>query len=141
MTSKRKTIMELRQQHCSFTATFRQFKADSHCKFLHTYHMTASVTYWVESGTFDVMPLELKKMCNEFDGTLILAYDDPMQKELKNLCIGFDGLEYVSMTGCEGLAFHFKDQLTGIFVQRNDDKEANIEQVKISEHESNFGVA
>ena len=95
-----------------FSIAYRQYKADSHCKYIHGYSLAFEFEF--ESETLDVRNwvcdfggfTTLKDFMEDyFDHTLLVAEDDP-QRELQEQ-LQEDGLAQVRIvhkTGCEGLA-------------------------------------
>jgi 6-pyruvoyltetrahydropterin/6-carboxytetrahydropterin synthase len=95
-----------------FSICYRQYKADSHCKFLHGYALAfdfefespvLDVRNWVcDFGGFKSLRHFLE---DYFDHTLLVAQDDPNKEDFE--AIGNWGLaqiRIVDKTGCEGLA-------------------------------------
>jgi 6-pyruvoyltetrahydropterin/6-carboxytetrahydropterin synthase len=74
------------------SCAFRQWRAESHCKFIHGYRLTAKFWFFcnelddkgwvVDFGALDNLKSELQKM---FDHTTCIALDDPYLKEFENL--------------------------------------------------------
>lgn len=95
-----------------FSMCYRQYKADSHCKFLHGYSLAfefefqspvLDVRNWVcDFGGFRTLKSFLE---DYFDHTLLVAYDDP-QKDQQQLLGDFNlaQVRVVHKTGCEGIA-------------------------------------
>lgn len=74
------------------SCAFRQWKADSHCKFIHGYRLVGK--FWFECNTLDeknwVVDFgalkELKNVLEkQFDHTLCIAADDPLLNHFKQL--------------------------------------------------------
>jgi len=74
------------------SCAFRQWRAESHCKFVHGYRLTAKFWFscnelddkgWVvDFGALDELKKELQRM---FDHTTCIALDDPHLKEFEHL--------------------------------------------------------
>jgi len=74
------------------SCAFRQWRADSHCKFIHGYRLQAKFWFgcnnldeknWVvDFGGLKQLKLTLEK---QFDHTLCIAGDDPLLEDFKNL--------------------------------------------------------
>lgn len=94
------------------SACFRQWRATSHCRFLHGYALAVRLEFeadeldkrnWVvDFGSLKGFKRWLEDM---FDHKLLVAYDDPMRPALTAL-IGQDVAEIVLVeaTGCEAFA-------------------------------------
>lgn len=91
---------------------YRQWKADSHCKFIHGYALTFHFEFGsneldVRNWCVDFGGLkELKDLLEEwFDHTLLVAVDDPHRDELLRLGeLKLAQITEVERTGCEGIA-------------------------------------
>ena len=91
---------------------YRQWKADSHCSFLHGYAL--SFHFEFEADTLDARNWvidfgSLKPLKNfledQFDHTLLVSLDDPMRDELLKLDeLGLAQVREFEKVGCEGLA-------------------------------------
>ena len=94
-----------------FSITYRQWKADSHCKYLHGYSLAFDFEF--ESPTLDVRNWvcdfggfrTLKDFLDEhFDHTLLVAQDDPELEFFKGIGVrGLAQVREVEKTGCEGI--------------------------------------
>jgi 6-pyruvoyltetrahydropterin/6-carboxytetrahydropterin synthase len=95
-----------------FSIAYRQYKADSHCKYIHGYSLAfefefeseeLDVRNWVcDFGGFTTLKSFLE---DYFDHTLLVAEDDPLSEEQARLGeIGLAQVRIVHKTGCEGLA-------------------------------------
>jgi len=96
-----------------FSICYRQYKADSHCKYLHGYSLAfefefespvLDVRNWVcDFGGFRTLKDFLEQY---FDHTLLVAQDDPMRMELEHLDApwGLAQVRIIEKTGCEGIA-------------------------------------
>jgi len=95
-----------------FSMAYRQWKADSHCRFIHGYSLafnfefespTLDVRNWVcDFGGFRTLKDFLEQY---FDHTLLVTQDDPELEFFRE--IGSRGLAQVrevEKTGCEGIA-------------------------------------
>lgn len=91
---------------------FRQWRAKSHCSFLHGYALAIELTF--ESENLDsrnwVMDFgslkEVKQFLVElFDHKTLVAEDDPMLRQMTELArSGLIDMKVVSATGCEAFA-------------------------------------
>lgn len=126
------------------SAAFRQWKADSHCKFIHGYALAFTFIFeadtldhrdWVVNfGSFKNLKqwLEMK-----FDHRLCIATDDPLADHFRELeRLGGCQNEYMDRVGCESfaeLAFKFcKSYLRNMAGDR-----VRLVSVICSEHEGN----
>jgi len=95
-----------------FSFAYRQWKADSHCRFIHGYSLafdfefeseTLDVRNWVcDFGGFRTLKVFLEEY---FDHTLLVSTDDPeleFFKEIHNR--GLAQVREIEKTGCEGIA-------------------------------------
>ena len=108
----------------AFPCAYRQFRADSHCQFIHGYAF--SMKFYFGTDELDVRNWvadyggikELKKVLEEqFDHTLLVAEDDPeldfyKQIESRNLA----KLTILPRLGCEGLADMLYKYVNGVYI-------------------------
>lgn len=97
-----------------FSCAFRQWRADSHCHFIHGYAI--SIGFVFEAFTLDdrnwVVDFgglkELKtQLADMFDHTTIVALDDPYLLEFEKLAhAGVINLRTMERVGCEAFALH-----------------------------------
>ncbi len=100
------------------SATFRQWRATSHCRFIHGYALGVRVTLecdgsgldengWV--ANFGGLKAFKQYLCDTFDHKMLVAKDDPYRERMLNAFL-FDGNPVlaqpvmVERTGCEGFA-------------------------------------
>lgn len=110
-----------------FSICYRQYKADSHCKYLHGYSLAFEFEF--ESETLDVRNWvcdfggfrTLKEFLEDyFDHTLLVAGDDPdfeAQHKLQEL--GLAQVRIVPKTGCEGIAGFLFWYLNAVWLEDN----------------------
>lgn len=101
------------------SATFRQWRATSHCRFIHGYALGVRVTFecdedalddngWV--GNFGGLKSFKQWLCDTFDHKMLVAIDDPaigLFRDMNREPIGKPQLIQlieVERTGCEGFA-------------------------------------
>lgn len=112
---------------------YRQWRADSHCKYIHGYALSFKVEF--ECDELDVRnwamdygglrPLK-DKLEEWFDHTLLVAEDDPMKEHLINLDkLGLAKITIVEKTGCEGLADWLYEYINTIFLPSYGQTEAD----------------
>lgn len=110
-----------------FTVAYRQWRADSHCKFLHGYALgfkfdfeadTLDARNWVtDFGSLRTLRERLEEW---FDHTCLVAEDDPefaFFEEMSNRKL-IKMIE-VSKTGCEGLAEFLIEYVNDIWLVDN----------------------
>lgn len=96
------------------TATFRQWRAQSHCRFLHGYALKIHLEFEADDDALDernwVVDFGSLKsfkgwLENTFDHKTLVAEDDPKLHEFKGLeALGLIQLVEVPATGCEAFA-------------------------------------
>lgn len=131
------------------SCAFRQWKADSHCKFIHGYRLVAK--FWFECDSLDeknwVVDFgglkELKQVLErQFDHTLCIAADDPLRHEFEQLHkLGAADLRIMEKgVGIERTAdwcFDVADaHIRGITKNR-----CWVKQVEVWEHDKNSAIA
>lgn len=128
------------------SAIFRQWKAESHCRFLHGYALsfefevgaiTLNDCNWVfDFGGFKRIKAWLE---DTFDHRLLIAFDDPKREEL--LALGDAGLAQplvVPATGCEAFARMAADTFIAMFEPRPDaPSQFRLMRVTVREHSGN----
>ena len=129
---------------------YRQWRADSHCKYLHGYALsfhfefesdTLDVRNWVvDYGSLKTLKVKLEEW---FDHTLLIAEDDPAREQLEAL--GKAGLAqpvFVERTGCEGLATFLMDYIEEYWLPENGykttDREVVCSRVEVRETRANM---
>jgi 6-pyruvoyltetrahydropterin/6-carboxytetrahydropterin synthase len=148
------------------SACFRQWRATSHCRFLHGYALSFKFTF--ESDTLDhnnwvldfggLKPLK-QWLCDTFDHKLVVAEDDPAAEMLLSMNSGVyedqgnvfhlgqlaDAIT-VPFVGCEGFARMAWDQAQLLLAgwQRREvaplDKGVWLVEVEVREHGANSAI-
>jgi 6-pyruvoyltetrahydropterin/6-carboxytetrahydropterin synthase len=130
------------------SCAFRQWRADSHCKFIHGYRLVAK--FWFECDKLDernwVVDFgglkELKKdLEHQFDHTLCIAADDPMLPSFRELHrVGAVDLRImVGGVGIERTAeWCFKT--ADLHVRKLTNGRCWVKQVEVWEHEKNSAI-
>lgn len=130
---------------------YRQWKADSHCKFVHGYAL--SFHFEFESDTLDVRnwcmdfgglrPLK-QKIEEWFDHKLLVADDDPMREHLLKLGeLGLAEITQIPKTGCEGIADFLYKYVNGVLLPEYGEEEAKRVwccRVEVRETRSNMAM-
>jgi 6-pyruvoyltetrahydropterin/6-carboxytetrahydropterin synthase len=104
---------------------YRQWRADSHCKYLHGYALTFKFEF--EADTLDARnwvvdygslgPLKAK-LEEWFDHRLLVSEDDPQLAEFKAMEEkGLAQLHILKKTGCEGIADALYEYLNTCFLK------------------------
>lgn len=128
------------------SVAFRQWRADSHCKYVHGYAMSFSITF--EANELDergwvidfgcLKPLK-DKIQDEFDHKLLVANDDPDIETFRKLNeMGIANVKFWhGGVGCEKFAF-FVYCLTSAFLkQKKLSRDVRVVSVTASEHGAN----
>jgi 6-pyruvoyltetrahydropterin/6-carboxytetrahydropterin synthase len=110
-----------------YSIAYRQWRADSHCRFIHGYSLafefefaaeTLDVRNWVcDFGGFRTLKGFLD---DHFDHTLLVAQDDPELAFFHEIGrVGLAQVREVEKTGCEGLAKTLFDYMNEIWMEEN----------------------
>lgn len=130
---------------------YRQWRADSHCRFLHGYALSFHLEF--ECDTLDarnwcmdfggLRPLK-EKLEDWFDHTLLLALDDPQYAEIKRLGeLGLAKITEVEKTGCEGISDFIYKYINGVFLPQCGAAEAErvwCSMVQVRETDANMAM-
>ena len=131
-----------------FSCAFRQWKADSDCKYIHGYSLGFRFTLeaselddksWVyDFGGFGVIQEWIK---NHFDHTLVIARDDPKLKELERLGEELGLAKIISMdeVGCEKFA-ELTHNFSSKFIEEQTNQRVKLISVEVFEHGANSAV-
>ncbi len=129
------------------SCAFRQWKASSHCKYIHGYQLKAK--FWFETETLDdknwVVDFggfkELEKILkNQFDHTVCLDKEDPLLDKFKHLAdIGGCDLRIMDGVGIEKTAeWCFKAAKE--FVSNLTYRRCRVTKVEVWEHDRNSAI-
>lgn len=131
------------------SCTFRQWRAESHCRYLHGYAIAVEIVF--EAPTLDVRnwvadfgslkPIKAWLEDN-YDHKLLIASDDPEWEALNHLAaLGLAQARTVKATGCEAIAkevFDFvSDWLANSIAAGDANKHCKVVKVIAKEHEGN----
>lgn len=130
-----------------FPCTHRQWRADSHCRFVHGYSREfyfefAASSLTPEGWVVDFGGLkELKAWLDHvFDHTFLAAQDDPNMEDWKRLDReGVIQLRVLPNPGMEGTALYVYEEATKILKKLYGDR-AWITLVEVRENEKNSGI-
>ena len=129
------------------SAAFRQWRADSHCRFLHGYALQVEVHFsartldernWVvDFGSLKSFKGWLE---DTFDHKTLVAQDDPMFSEFESLHrLQMIDMRVVPATGCEAFARMIYEYLEG-WLKDNGYNVALLDKVTVREHAANFAT-
>ena len=129
------------------SCAFRQWKATSHCRFLHGYSLAFEFTFSSETLDFcnwvvDFGNLKLLKdaLVQQFDHKTIVSTDDPYLDRFKKMHEeGIIDLVILKNVGCEAFAEQSYILARQVLVSSKLGQ-VNIEQVKVSEHGANSAI-
>jgi 6-pyruvoyltetrahydropterin/6-carboxytetrahydropterin synthase len=130
-----------------FPCTHRQWKAESHCRYVHGYSREfyfefAASELTAEGWVVDFGGLkELKDWLNhQFDHTFLVAQDDPHLKEFKELdAQGVIQLRVLPNPGMEGTALYVYEEASKI-LKKLYGARAWVTKVTVSENENNSAI-
>lgn len=130
------------------SACFRQWRAESHCRFLHGYALAVKFVFEtteldVRNWVVDFGSLKSLKgwLEDTFDHTLLVALDDPMKDELCQLAgLGLARAVVVPATGCEAFA-ELIYGATEVWLKDNGySPRVRLDSVEVSEHGANSAI-
>jgi 6-pyruvoyltetrahydropterin/6-carboxytetrahydropterin synthase len=130
------------------SCAFRQWRADSHCKFLHGYALQIKLTFaadklddrnWVvDFGDLKAIKKWLEDM---FDHKTLVADDDPKFDEFVHL----DRLQIIQLrvvpdTGCEAFAYKIFQFVNDWLKGSGYHPRCKLKSVEVREHEGNSAI-
>jgi 6-pyruvoyltetrahydropterin/6-carboxytetrahydropterin synthase len=132
-----------------FSCAFRQWRAESHCRFLHGYSLAISVEFqaseldergWVvDFGALKSFKAWLKRV---FDHKTLLAVDDPLLPQFRELHrAGAIDLVVVPAVGCERFAEMVLVRAEAWLAEHQLTPRCWVALVEVREHEGNSGRA
>lgn len=127
---------------------FRQWRAESHCRFLHGYALQVKLEFrtsrldknnWcVDFGSLKPIKAWLEET---FDHKLLVAKDDPFMDNLKDLGrMGLAQIVLVDHIGCEGFAEMIYNHVYSWLQKIPDWKRVELHSVEVREHEGNSAI-
>lgn len=130
------------------SCAFRQWRANSHCRFLHGYALSIRITFAAEqlddrNWVMDFGGLkDLKNWLEEmFDHKTLVARDDP---ELVMFIAlherGIINIRYVDATGCEAFANLIFDYVMSWLALTDPKQRVHVHSVEVREHEGNSAI-
>lgn len=129
-----------------FPCTHRQWKAESHCRFVHGYSREFYFEFEAKELTKEGWVVdfgglkEIKNWLNDvFDHTFLVAHDDPHMEDFKRLDKeGVIQLRVLPNPGMEGTALYVYEEASKILKKLYGDR-AWISFVEVKENENNSG--
>ena len=130
------------------SACFRQWRADSHCRFLHGYALAVRLEFEAQeldhrNWVVDFGGLKsLKGMLEDtFDHKLLVAEDDPLIEHIKGLHDwSLADVVVVEKTGCEGFAKLIFDMAEQWLRDAGYSDRVKMRSVEVKEHGANSAI-
>lgn len=124
---------------------FRQWRAKSHCKFLHGYSLEVGLQFIAKdldsnNWVIDFGGLSQIKqwLINQFDHKTLIAKDDPLLDTFKDLdTMKIIQLEIVDKCGCEAFAELIYDGVNEWLCDKNYCSRVDLLEVEVREHAGN----
>lgn len=130
------------------SCAFRQWRADSHCRYLHGYALAVTLTFEAETldGNNWVMDFGSFKPVKEwlaehFDHKTVVAVDDPELDHFKRLdADGIIELVVVMATGCEAFANMIYNHVHEWMMETGAADRVKLVSVEVREHGANSSI-
>lgn len=130
------------------SCAFRQWRADSHCRFLHGYALSVRVEFEAEvldvrNWVVDFGGLKSFKgmLENTFDHKLLVAEDDPLKDDLALLAgLGLADVVIIPATGCERFAEYIFGAAETWLQDNGYGERVTVRQVEVKEHGANSAI-
>ena len=130
------------------SAAFRQWRAESHCRFIHGYALSFKVTFeaqeldvrnWVvDFGSLKTFKALLE---NTFDHRLLVAEDDPNLDDFKRLDMwGLAQVRVLPKVGCEAFAEYAAGALEVWLLDNGYAPRVRVVSVECMEHGANSAI-
>lgn len=131
-----------------FSCAFRQWRADSHCKYLHGYAIQVKLTFTAENlddrnWVVDFGDLKFVKeyLTNLLDHKTLVAIDDPEYSMFKDLAdLKIIQMVPVTATGCEALAEQIFYSVSNWLSDSRYWDRCKLKSVEVREHEGNSAI-
>jgi len=131
------------------SCAFRQWRAQSHCRFLHGYALGFKFTFAADTMSHEGWVVDfgglkdLKgKLEDTFDHKLLVAEDDPQKDEICGLAgLGIADVVVVPHTGCEAFARMVYDVAEQWLKDAGFAPRVRLVSVEVSEHGANSAIA
>lgn len=129
------------------SSCFRQWRAESHCRFLHGYSLEVFCKFEAEeldvrNWVVDFGSLKSFKgwLEDTFDHKTLVASDDPEILTFKNLeKLGLIQMREVPATGCEAFSYMIYQFLETWLIDNGYSPRVKLMEVEVREHGSNSG--
>jgi 6-pyruvoyltetrahydropterin/6-carboxytetrahydropterin synthase len=130
-----------------FSCCYRQWRADSHCRFLHGYALAFNFVFeatqldergWVVDFG-DLKSLE-NGLRNRFDHTILVALDDPEYLQIKSLGVNLGNVTSLEGVGCEAFAYQAWDLATNVLRSRLYTPRVRVVSAEVCEHAGNSAI-
>jgi len=130
-----------------YPCTHRQWRAQSHCRFVHGYSREFYVEFACESMTEEMWVMdfgglkEVKSWLSDmFDHTFLVAQDDPYLENFRQMDKdGIIQLRVLPNAGMEGTAKYVYEKMNEI-VQKSTKKRVWVTRVEVRENEKNSAI-
>jgi len=127
---------------------FRQWKTDSHCKYLHGYALAVTLEFeammlddrnWVVD--FGGLKAIKEALADQFDHKCLVAYDDPLYKDFEQMDNwGIIQMRGVTATGCEAFAYLVGQYAQGWLKGNGYTPRVRLRSVEVREHGANSAI-
>lgn len=129
------------------SATFRQWRADSHCQQLHGYALAVSFKFGCKelderNWVVDFGSLKQVKawLCDMFDHKTLVARDDPYREYFRQLGeVGIAHIVLVDAVGCEAFAKMIHDRVSDMMKEKYGNR-VWVQSVEVREHGANSAI-
>ena len=130
------------------SCAFRQWRAESHCRFIHGYALSVRIEFEAEqlddrNWVVDFGGLKpIKQMLvDTFDHKLVVALDDPQRETFDFLhTAGLAQVIYMEAVGCEKFAEYIFNQVTDWLNATRDNWRVSVASVEVKEHGANSAI-
>lgn len=130
------------------SCAFRQWRAKSHCRFLHGYAISVHIEFsastldennWVVD--FGSLKSFKKILEDTFDHKLLVAQDDPHLDDLMHLAtLGVADIVVLPATGCEAFAGMIFGKATVWLIDNGYHPRVSVSKVEVREHGANSAI-
>lgn len=130
------------------SATFRQHRTDTHCKYLHGYALGVKLTFEAETldernwvfGFGDLKPVK-KWLEDTFDHKTLVAKDDPQLEEFREMHNrGLISIVEVERVGCESFAEMIYNKVNQMLLAKPRPNGVRLVSVEVIEHGANSAI-
>lgn len=142
-----KSVKKTYPHSLGLSCAFRQWRANSHCRFIHGYAMAFTIEFeadrldengWViDFGSLKPIKAKLEKI---FDHKLLVAQDDPYLKQLLALDSKVADLMILEAVGCEAFARMVLEIAVAHVQIIEQSHRVKVKSVEAREHEGNAAI-